>query len=162
LLPKPRKNLQSFLNEKENVHIICTQPGTETVAISSDLATPDKFKRKGLMAIKISSEPLTSKTLNNDIVFIEMNRNVLEHLHGHFQEIYMPIFHNPQNQAGWPELINKDLMEKFNSYLAQVYVTLGLIKGETRLPLPPLKFAVSDTTSDKDKAHIFEGRIRSF
>lgn len=139
------------------MHLICTQPSSEAVALSADLATPDKFKRKGIIAIKISSEPLTAENLNNEIVFIEMNRNVLEHLHGHFQEIYMPIFHNPQNQAGWPELITKDLMEKFNSYLAQVYVTLGLIKGETRLPLPPQKLAVSETTPDKDKAHIFEG-----
>ena len=60
---------------------------------------------------------------------------------------------------GWTELVTKDLMEKFNGFLAQVYVTMGLIKGRTLLPLPPMKVTTSETTSDKDKAHIFEGKL---
>jgi hypothetical protein len=50
-------------------------------------------------------------------------------------------------------------MEKFNSYIAQVYVMLGLIKKRTMLPLPSHKLASSDTTPDKDKSHVFEGSI---
>jgi len=50
-------------------------------------------------------------------------------------------------------------MEKFNNYIAQVYVMLGLIKGRTMLPMPSSKLTSSDTTPDKDKAHIFESSI---
>jgi dynein heavy chain len=50
-------------------------------------------------------------------------------------------------------------MEKFNGYVAQVYVMMGLIKGRTMLPLPSHKLTSSDTTPDKDKAHVFEGSI---
>ena len=50
-------------------------------------------------------------------------------------------------------------MEKFNGYVAQVYVMMGLIKGRTMLPLPSNKLTSSDITPDKDKAHIFEGSI---
>jgi dynein heavy chain len=58
-------------------------------------------------------------------------------------------------------------MEKFNSYVAQVYVMMGLIKGRTMLPLPSIgkdkekdgKDNAKDLTPDKDKAHVFEGSI---
>ena len=43
--------------------------------------------------------------------------------------------------------------------MAQVYVMMGLIKGRTMLPLPSHKLTSSDTTPDKDKAHVFEGSI---
>lgn len=36
---------------------------------------------------------------------------------------------------------------------------MGLIKGRTMLPLPSHKLTSSDTTPDKDKAHVFEGSI---
>jgi len=50
-------------------------------------------------------------------------------------------------------------MEKFNNYIAQAYVLMGLIKGRTMLPLPSHKLTTSDNTPDKDKAHVFEGSI---
>lgn len=50
-------------------------------------------------------------------------------------------------------------MEKFNNYVAQVYVLMGLIKGRTMLPQPSHKLTSSDSTPDKDKAHVFEGSI---
>jgi dynein heavy chain len=36
---------------------------------------------------------------------------------------------------------------------------LGLIKGRTMLPMPSSKLTSSDTTPDKDKAHIFESIV---
>ena len=50
-------------------------------------------------------------------------------------------------------------MEKFNSYVAQVYVINGQIRGRTMLPLPSHKLTSNDTTPDKDKAHVFESSI---
>lgn len=73
-----------------------------------------------------------------------------------------PICQNPANQQGWTDLVTKDLMEKFNSYIAQVYVVMGLIKGRTMLPMPSHQLIANDgrdNTSNKDKAHIFEGSI---
>lgn len=146
------------MSDKDNSgHLVCIQTGAETCTLSTDVPNPGMFKKKGIIGLRLSQEALTQETISRKVAFIEMTRQVLEHLYGHFKEIYMPVLHNPANQADWPEIVTKDLMEKFNNYLAQVYVTLGLIKGKTLLPLPPHKLEVSDGTSDKDKAHIFEG-----
>lgn len=93
------------------------------------------------------------------VIFVEMTKKVLENLYGHFNEIYMPILSHPANQEGCSELMAKDLIEKFSNYLAQVYVTIGLVEGKTLLPLPPYRLEISQTTSDKEKAHIFEGNV---
>jgi dynein heavy chain len=51
---------------------------------------------------------------------------------------------NPDNQTGWSDLVTKDLMDKFNNFIAQNYVTIGLSKGRTLLPLPNKKIINSD------------------
>jgi dynein heavy chain len=51
---------------------------------------------------------------------------------------------NPDNQQGWTDLVTKDLMERFNAYVAQVYVMIGLNKGRTMLPLPNKKLINSN------------------
>lgn len=65
---------------------------------------------------------------------------------------------NPDNQQGWTDLVTKDLMDRFNAYVAQVYIMIGLNKGRTMLPLPNKKL-INSEGSEKDKAHIFEGSI---
>ncbi len=150
--------MQNFVSDKDpSGHIICIQTGSETCSLTIDVPTPAMFKRKGIIGLRLSQDALSQETISRKIIFIEMTRQVLEHLYGHFKEVYLPVLHNPTNQADWPEIITKDLMEKFNNYLAQVYVTLGLIKGKTLLPLPSQKLETSTNISDKDKAHIFEG-----
>lgn len=51
-------------------------------------------------------------------------------------------------------------MEKFHSFLAYTYVTIGQVKGRTLLPLPPQDVTNSERTSSKDKAHILESKLR--
>jgi dynein heavy chain len=36
---------------------------------------------------------------------------------------------------------------------------IGLINGQTMLPMPSAKLVASESTPDKDKAHIFESSI---
>lgn len=49
---------------------------------------PDKFKRKGLIGIRISNDELTPKNLTRDLVFFEMTRQVLEHLYNIYHEVF--------------------------------------------------------------------------
>lgn len=87
-----------------------------------------------------------------------MTPNLMEHMYTMFSEVLGPIMQNPDNQQGWSDLVTKDLMDRFNSFVAQNYVMIGLSKGKTLLPLPNKKIINSDGP-EKDKAHIFEGCI---
>lgn len=87
-----------------------------------------------------------------------MTNNLLEHMYMFCNEILGPVMQNPDNQVGWSDLVTKDLMDRFNNFVAQNYVMIGLSKGRTLLPLPNKKIMNSDG-SEKDKAHVFEGCI---
>ena len=56
-------------------------------------------------------------------------------------------------------MISKDLIDKFNHFLAQVYVTIWQINGRTLLPLPSSDATSFESKSSKDKAHILESSI---
>lgn len=60
-------------------------------------------------------------------------------MHSVCNEVLGPVMQNPDNQQGWTDLVTKDLMERFNNFVAQNYVMIGLSKGRTLLPLPNKK-----------------------
>lgn len=122
------------------------------------MPAPSKYKKKGFILLRIGTEALTEETVRTDIIFVEMTQNLMEHMYNLFSEILGPIMQNPDNQQGWSDLVTKDLMDRFNNFVAQNYVMIGLSKGRTLLPLPNKKIINSDGP-EKDKAHIFEGCI---
>jgi dynein heavy chain len=97
---------------------------------------PEKVKGKKIYVfMKVEQDPANQEPLKSnelpEFVSMEVGSNPLDLLYSLSNEIFTPILHNPKNQEGWTELISKDLMEKFNNYLAQIYLTLGQIQGKT-------------------------------
>jgi len=90
--------------------------------------------------------------IDKEVIFMEINKQILENLYSICNEVYSPILSNPLNMVGWSDLVSKDLMDKFNVFLAHTYVTIGQIKGRTLLPLPPSDATSSEKSSSKDKA----------
>jgi len=43
--------------------------------------------------------------------------------------------------------------------MSKIYVTIGLTKGQTLLPLPPPEILTNDSMQSKDKAHNLEGYV---
>lgn len=97
--------------------------------------------------------------ISKDVVFMELNKPILENLLATCQGVYMPVLGNPLNQIGWSDLVSKDLIDKFHSFLSYTVVTIGLVKGRTVLPLPPSEVTTSEKTSSKDKSLILENAI---
>jgi hypothetical protein len=61
----------------------------------------------------------------NEVVFMEITKEVLANLHGMCSGVYMPILGNPLNMIGWSDLVSQDLMDRFHVFLAHTYVTIG-------------------------------------
>ena len=103
---------------------------------------------------KSSPEPfeISMANIEEEIIFMELNKQILENLHLICNEVFMPVLGNPLNMVGWSDLVSKDLMDKFHGFLAHTYVTIGQVKGRTLLPLPPNDVTSSEKTSSKDKA----------
>lgn len=96
------------------------------------------------------------KNIEQEIIFMEIAKDVLTNLYMICNEVYSPVLSNPLNMIGWSDLVSKDLMDKFNTFLAHTYVTIGQVKGRTLLPLPPSDATSSEKSSSKDKAQNLE------
>lgn len=120
---------------------------------------PATISRKCVLCLrarspKSASEPfeITPQNIEDEVIFMELNKQILENLHMICNEVFMPVLGNPLNMVGWSDLVSKDLMDKFHGFLAHTYVTIGCVKGRTLLPLPPSDVTSSEKTSSKDKA----------
>lgn len=65
---------------------------------------------------------------------------------------------NPQNQAKWGEVPTREIMDKFHNFLSSTTILCGQIKGETRLPMPPIDLGGGPSTG-KNKISLLEGAI---
>ena len=135
--------------------------GTGTTNVFQILHSDAKFSlgaRKCFLFMNNPSSKLSEENIPL-LTHIEIGSNPLKFLHTLSNEVFVPVLQNPANQKGWTDLISKDLMEKLNTFNANMYLTIGQVHGETRLPLPPKKIMESPLITDKDKADIFNNSI---
>jgi len=160
-----KTNVRLFL-EKEDIVFLCFQsPAEAQFTASQDLLDTTKLKKKALICHKVGGSSgqvkITKADCFDKIVFLECSKDVMGVLNTFCHSIYLSTLSNPANQRGWSDLISKDLMDKYHSFLANLHVTCGLMTGKTLLPLPP-KDATSDTRgggNNKDRVHILESAV---
>ena len=142
--------------------MMALQTSAEAIQLFTELPPLNSIKKKVVLVYKPKMDydlEIDESNMRNEISVMEMKRSVLENLSVICKEVFLPILSNPENQKEWSELVSKDLMDKFNHFMAQVYVTMGQIKGRTLLPLPPSDATSFESKSSKDKAHILESSI---
>jgi len=140
--------------------LLVPQP-SDKIKLYNSMPPSSEIKTKKV-TICYKSEPevaLTKDNVENNVYFAELPKNFIEGMSILLKEAYLPVLTNVANQTGWSDLISKDLMEKLNGFLAQMQVSIGLIKGRTVLPLPPESTTTNEKTNSKDKAHVLEGAI---
>jgi dynein heavy chain len=81
-----------------------------------------------------------------------------EHLELLANEIFLPVLSNPQNQAKWGEVPTREIMDRFHNFLSSTTILCGQIKGETRLPMPPIDLSGGPSTG-KNRISLLEGAI---
>ena len=81
-----------------------------------------------------------------------------EHLELLANEVFLPILSNPQNQAKWGEVPTREIMDRFHNFLSSTTIICGQIKGETRLPMPPIDLS-GDQNKGKNRISLLEGAI---
>lgn len=137
-------------------------PKGENIIFQLEVPTLDKMAKKCVLCQRVSKPPagedfvIDETNVKSELLFMEVNKQILENLFNLCNEVYLPVLGNPVNVMDMSELVSKDLMDKFHVFLAHTYVTLGSVKGRTQLPLPPQDVTSSDKTSSKDKGSQLE------
>jgi len=148
-------------------------PNAESVTAStSDYPTPTQLKKKIVVLHRMQPDmELTKENMPTATIIFELSKGVMDLLSSYCYSVYLSTFSNPANQAGWSDLISKDLMDKYWVFLANLHVTVGLMKGNTLLPQPQKDALPNGSITNsaaangnagmgsKDRLHVLEGAV---
>ena len=129
-------------------------------SLKVDHIIPSKLaKGKVLVMIKLAAVTLTTENFLGNVVAMELGGpNPFEHLELLANEIFLPVLSNPQNQSKWGEVPTREIMDRFHNFLSSTTILCGQIKGETRLPMPPLDLTTGQSAG-KNRISLLEGAI---
>lgn len=115
-------------------------------------------KGKTLVFMKVLRGAVTAEGIAREVMVMEMGGNTpFEHLELLAHEVFLPILSNAQNQARWGEVPTREIMDRFYGFLSSTTILCGQIKGETRLPMPPMD--TGGASSGKNRISLLEGAI---
>jgi len=129
---------------------------------SSRVPAPDKMGKKILAFFKAEQDAgVTMQDVPKKISSAEVGGNALRQLMTMSKDVYFPLLTNPGNQKGWPEVIVKEFTENLHRFMAQTFVTMGHMNGETLLPLPPddVYTNMEKNQQDKESIHVLETAV---
>ncbi|KAJ1491167.1 dynein heavy chain, N-terminal region 1-domain-containing protein, partial [Baffinella frigidus] len=107
------------------------------------------------------TDSISIDELPKRVAVTEVSPDTIRQLMSLSKEIYFPLLTHPGNQDGWPDVIAKELTENLHKFLANTYVTMGHMEGETLLPLPPddVYSSMEKNQHDKDSVHVLETAV---
>jgi hypothetical protein len=128
------KAMGDFLNEDGRCMFMFAIQNATGVPVSYTIEPPVGLKAKAVLILRARSPKMTNpddnivlnaSNIDNEIIFMEINKGIMDNLYNVCNEVFMPILGNPVNMVGWSDLVSKDLMDKFHVFLAHTYVTIG-------------------------------------
>jgi len=115
--------LKNFCSDQEFFMFLFAVPSGSNVQFFTTPPHPDKIKKKCVMIIRARSKKelpsggeLDMTNISNEVIFSEINKPILDNLHGICHDVYMPILGNPLNMIGWSDLVSQDLMDRFHTF----------------------------------------------
>ena len=148
---------------KKELKILFFQPKKTIIMGLSNkgqcILSPKDNRRKSILIIKSNKEDELSPNMDDNFLFIELNKKILDEMYIICKDIFFPMLTQNVQQDESSELISKELMEKFHNFLSHFYVALGHTKGETKLPEPSDEIFRNPNINDNEKTQICEGAV---
>lgn len=147
------RKIFDFLDGEETGFLYCPE------SLRLEAVMPKKVpKAKTIVFIKGLRGIVTPEGVAREVMVMEMGgATPFELLELLAHEVFLPILSNARNQAQWGEVPTREIMDKFYSFLSSTTILCGQIKGETRLPMPPMD--IGRAPSGKNRISLLEGAI---
>ena len=147
-----KKELQTLFNQSKKVLLV----GINRDAI---VLNQRENRRKSILILKTNKEDGLNPDMTKNFLFVELNKKALNQMYVLCKDIFFPMLTQQVGQEGTSELISRELMEKFHTFLSHFYVALGQIEGKTKLPEPSDEILRNPKLTDNEKTQICEGAV---
>ncbi|KAJ1499106.1 hypothetical protein HMI55_004576 [Coelomomyces lativittatus] len=148
------------------------EPVTKILKVKSDkwkkMCTVNEncFKKKAIYFLKIGylegiqpQGSISKEQLDKSFIIGDLAPNPLEFLSTLLEDIYLPVLSNKGNLEGWPDVVATDVVRSLRKCQGSVFITNGLIKGKTMLPLPHGIDSDMSTKVVKSSLHSLEATV---
>ena len=139
-----------------DVRVLSYYESGGTITVSTGLP---KKQPKGVTRQLVVLKPTAGKVEKPgvDLLFNEVGGGEpLEYLQ-RMLGVYVPILSNPG--LGLGDVTSSEVNTSLHNFLYSVTTTVGHVKGETSLPLPPLDQASTRSLTAKERIHLLEGCV---
>lgn len=121
---------------------------------------PPKMHKTKLLVVTKTVDELIKRNFGSGIFTTELGgQTSFEHLELMSKSVLLPVLSNPLNQQRWGEVATREITDRFHSFLSSTTILCGQIKGETRLPMPPLDGEYGANSALKNRIALLEGAI---
>ena len=124
----------NFLDNPDSEAIFFREKAGGLVEVS-DSAMMSTFRYPVLYFVKLNGGRLSDK-IGQEVIYGDMPSDPLEHLSDLANGIYQPIMSSRSTALAWSEAVAKDVRDNLESFLANLQITQGHVRGVTCLPLP--------------------------
>jgi dynein heavy chain, axonemal len=69
--------------------------------------------------LKLAKVALTAENITDSVTHGEVGEAPLETLSAMSQEVLLPLLANPANQAGWPDVVAKDVTDTLHKFISE-------------------------------------------
>ncbi len=121
---------------------------------------PTKLPKTKSICMTKTGDVLNSENIHHSVLVMELGGgSSFEHLELISKTVLLPILKNRMNQQKWGELVTSEVNDSFHSFLSSTSIFCGQVKGETRLPMPPIDGGDVAITSGQVPVSLLESTI---
>eukprot|EP01038_Epipyxis_sp_PR26KG_P005405 gene5405-7492_t len=144
--------IHDFLDNPENQSIFFKESKGTIEALDSP-----QFLGKGQVfyLVKLHKTQVSEGKIAEEIVYGDIVSNPLEHLASLSQRIFFPIVGSKKSVEAWSETVAKDVRDSFETFVSNVQITQGHVKGYTCLPLPNTGNSKAENAKDDNQSDLY-------
>ena len=119
-----------------------------------------KLSKTKCLAISKTVDTLTEASIHSGTFVDEIGgMSSFENLELISTKVLLPVLSNQMNQMSWGNLTSREIADCFHSFLSSSVILCGQVKGETRLPTPPLYGDSGSSTESTNRISLLESSI---
>jgi len=152
-----------FLTHRNVIEKFFVEKDVKCIIVPDNLklseVMPNRLPKTKCLVLLKTVDALSNSNINHSVVSTELGgRTPFEQLELVSKSVLLPILSNPMNQQSWGEVTYREINESFHSFLSSTTILCGQVKGETRLPMPPVE-AVDGSTTVQNPIPLLESAI---
>lgn len=124
--------------DRPDVQAIFFKESRGTLEVS-DMPSRSSLKSPVFYIVKLHGIRLTEGKISEEVIYGDIATDPLEHMALLAEDVYAPLVASKYTPLAWSETVSKDVKDNFDSFVANVQITQGHVRGVTCLPLPSTK-----------------------